>query len=85
MPSKKEITFVCDKCGGSGWEGGTVPPAPPSQLGCSKCGDGISQGSGRLPRGDLSDDLIADVDTIKDDVNIIKDNVQILLDHFGLT
>ncbi len=65
----KLITKVCDSCGGSGYGYGEAgePPEPVETL-CKKC-----SGSGKLPHGQLSDDLIDMLGDMEDKVNDITD------------
>ena len=69
---KNDITELCDKCGGSGFEEGfdnSIPPNP-VQIDCKKCSV-----PGKLIISQLSQDLIDDIESIKDNVDDIKDKV----------
>ena len=67
----KEITKTCDSCGGLGYEpGDSGDPPQPIQTECKKC-----LGVGKLPHGQLSDDLIDLFNDILDKVNDIKEKV----------
>lgn len=79
--AKKDIKYICDRCGGSGLEDGTDPiTGEPASVPDPKC-----DGSGSLMLGFLDDALLDDIDTIKDDVDMLKDMVQQILDFHGIT
>ena len=64
----KDISVVCDRCGGDGMEEVTKvdPPAPPVLETCGAC-----DGAGYLITGQLDDDLIDklnDMDNKLDDI-----------------
>lgn len=69
----QEIIQECPACGGTGREAGVVPgPGGPEPYDnpCGKC-----SGTGSLPLGRLSDDLIDLFDDIKDKIDDIKEKV----------
>jgi len=68
----KEIVQDCPACGGTGSETGTTPipggdPVPFDNQ-CTQCA-----GTGKLPQGQLSDDLISFLEDMSDKVNDIMD------------
>ena len=67
----KEITKGCDSCGGLGYELGELGDPPESvQTECKKCA-----GTGVLPHGQLSNDLIDMLNDMNDKINDIKEKV----------
>lgn len=67
----KEITKSCDSCGGLGYESGeSVDPPGPVQTECKKCA-----GTGILPHGQLSDDLIDMLNDMNNKINDIFEKV----------
>jgi len=68
----KDISQVCDRCGGDGIEETSVadPPAPPTTRTCEAC-DGV----GFTIHGQLDDDLIDFLNDLKDKVDDIFEKV----------
>jgi hypothetical protein len=67
----KEITKDCDSCGGLGYESGESGDPPEStQTECSKCA-----GTGILPHGQLSDDLIDMLNDMNNKIDDIKEKI----------
>ena len=69
----KEITKICTGCGGTGSHTGEVPgngdPVPYDNR-CRKCG-----GDGRLPLGELSEDLVDFLTDLKEKVDDIYEKI----------
>jgi len=68
----KDISQVCDRCGGHGIEEVTRvdPPAPPTTATCGGC-----KGAGFTIQGQLDDDLIDFLNNLKDKVDDIFEKV----------
>lgn len=70
--AKNDFYVKCDKCGGLGYEQGTTGPPnnTPTQSKCDKCST-----VGYLKAGNFSQELIDDIEDIKDKVNDIKEKI----------
>lgn len=79
--AKKDISSICDRCGGTGFEKGKDPETgDPIQNQCPKC-----VGTGLLLISGLNQDLVDNIESTKEKVDWLKKNVKEILNHFSIT